>query len=1253
MQNNSKLVRILCIWMLLHGNFAIAAPFTVSNTNDSGAGSLRQAITDLNNTGTPGVPATSNTISFTLPGPGTSISLGSDLPVITKGVTISVGSGPNPTITGNNRRAIATSQASVSMSNVSISGSRATGGAGTAGGGGGLGAGGAIYVDLGTTFTLSGSSLANCSAQGGAGSLGNSGSSANGGGGGGASFVETKDASSTTGGGTIGSTIYGGRAGSSNGLTGGAAGSSRPATVPSTTYTGYDGGTNAYGTVNNGSGAGSVLNGGYFAGAGGPSGVEGGGGSAGGYGGAGGDGGATGGTTYNGAGGRAAAGAGGGGYGGGGGGAVGTTTLYSAGSGGGGGGFGGGGGNAGGANFAGGNVTGGYGGGGGYGAGGGGGAPGANFGPGAGGRGGNYGGNGGYSGTAGTGGGGGALGGSIFVGDTATLNIGDSVSITTAATPLIAGAAGGVNATVGTTEGPDIFLFKNAQVVFNGTGVLAVPYSIKCDTNTNVPTSPTNMRDFGVTINGVGNSITFTSTANNYYGGTTITNGTLTASVANLPFPNNTTTQASVNIQAGGTLNFSNGVSAASTNIITNSGNLNITGTTTLNTLGSITNSGTMTLTAALSGTGTLTNTGVINVNSLGVLTKPTTFTNTGTTNLNGTGNISGAYTGGTGSILTVGNTSASGYTTSGNISGFSTVKTVFAGTVFTINNTVTGGTSSTFNIGVNTTTALNNGASLSGFNTVIIDGMLSINAGATYTLGSSHNLTGSGTISNSGQFYINSSDVAFSGSFTNNQTGNLIISGTPNIIFSGGAFTNQGNIISNFSTSNSLPLIQLPMVVIPSSLDLSHGIITVGYNNTYIAEGDYPLITAGTPPVTGVAILPQPTRYVSNWSLSTVGNTLFVSVERDGFGDHALTESAAAIGDYLEELGSGSPSQFQIDLLNALELIDTDQELTVALLSLLPPQYNLLVTSQLLDSLIGNVEIRLASLNNGYYSAGENDATLSNNFWVRPFSTSGKQGARGDLQAYTDSSHGWILGIDSIVNSNFTLGLAGSYAKTYVEDTLTPTTNTNIHTYLATCYASMEYPGDTYLDALFSGGVSNYHGVRTIQLPGYMQTASANYSSQQFTVKAMVSKYLSYDMWQLTPRAMMQYIFIRQPLYTEDGADGFDNNVEANNMNLFRMGLGADLSVPFTTRSILSIPVVYAMAYYDAKGGAETTNTSFVSGGPILTNTVQSAKLLYKLGFRYELKLSERFQVVGNYDLLWRQKFQGQEAFINLRFTF
>lgn len=72
-----------CACSLLWPATAQAATFTVTNTNDSGAGSLRQAILDANNT------AGVDTINFNIPGPGVkTITPLSNLPQITEGVLI-------------------------------------------------------------------------------------------------------------------------------------------------------------------------------------------------------------------------------------------------------------------------------------------------------------------------------------------------------------------------------------------------------------------------------------------------------------------------------------------------------------------------------------------------------------------------------------------------------------------------------------------------------------------------------------------------------------------------------------------------------------------------------------------------------------------------------------------------------------------------------------------------------------------------------------------------------------------------------------------------------------------------------------------------------------------------------------------------------------------------------------------------------------------------------------------------------------
>jgi len=170
--NFIKLILLLC---LIPG-LSTATTWVVSSINDSGVGSLRDAINSLN--GVTG--AAGDTIQFN---PGVDpIILLTDLPVIKKRVTITSPSAPvgGQVISGNNvARIFATNgagvanAASLTLTNLKLTNGLARGGNGGTnggtGGGGGLGAGGAVYMDLGQTLTLNNTIIQSCTAQGGSG----------------------------------------------------------------------------------------------------------------------------------------------------------------------------------------------------------------------------------------------------------------------------------------------------------------------------------------------------------------------------------------------------------------------------------------------------------------------------------------------------------------------------------------------------------------------------------------------------------------------------------------------------------------------------------------------------------------------------------------------------------------------------------------------------------------------------------------------------------------------------------------------------------------------------------------------------------------------------------------------------------------------------------------------------------------------------------------------------------------------------
>ncbi|MCE9556896.1 MAG: hypothetical protein K8T91_26410 [Planctomycetes bacterium] len=236
-----------------------AALFTVLNTNDSGAGSLRQAILDANNEGsfpgqdiiqfdTSGVFSTPQTVtalfanrlvstgvtSTDWQGP-TAYRITSNIVINgpASGLTIAAAqSGAANSVSLTQRLFTVNSGASLSLFDMTLTGGVAKGGNGgtpggrSAGGGGALGAGGAIFADratlniTGVTFTsnqaVGGDGTFSASSSSSGGGAGGGGMAANGGGGSGGSAAGNP--------GGAGGGPNGGAAGGGNGISGGLGG---------------------------------------------------------------------------------------------------------------------------------------------------------------------------------------------------------------------------------------------------------------------------------------------------------------------------------------------------------------------------------------------------------------------------------------------------------------------------------------------------------------------------------------------------------------------------------------------------------------------------------------------------------------------------------------------------------------------------------------------------------------------------------------------------------------------------------------------------------------------------------------------------------------------------------------------------------------------------------------------------------------------------------------------------------------------
>ncbi|NGX44454.1 MAG: hypothetical protein K1060chlam3_00621, partial [Candidatus Anoxychlamydiales bacterium] len=158
-----KLLFIILAFLFINKSFA--ATITVTDNSDSGAGTLRAALT---------APVAGETIEFSLLAGSTTISLASALPSIAVNLTIDgTNTAGRVTINGQGQApgffitAGTVSISELNMTECVSQGSSGGDGQIEAGGGGGMSAGGGVFVNTGATVTLSDLTFDGCSAAGG------------------------------------------------------------------------------------------------------------------------------------------------------------------------------------------------------------------------------------------------------------------------------------------------------------------------------------------------------------------------------------------------------------------------------------------------------------------------------------------------------------------------------------------------------------------------------------------------------------------------------------------------------------------------------------------------------------------------------------------------------------------------------------------------------------------------------------------------------------------------------------------------------------------------------------------------------------------------------------------------------------------------------------------------------------------------------------------------------------------------------
>lgn len=253
-------------------------------------------------------------------------------------------------------------------------------------------------------------------------------------------------------------------------------------------------------------------------------------------------------------------------------------------------------------------------------------------------------------------------------------------------------------------------------------------------------------------------------------------------------------------------------------------------------------------------------------------------------------------------------------------------------------------------------------------------------------------------------------------------------------------------------------------------------------------------------------------------------------------------------------------------------------------------------------------------------------DGSKRRGFWTKAFGTRGNQDQKHDYAGYDSNTWGMAFGADTLLESNWLVGAALTYAYTAVDmNNFRSGDDTNIKTYQATGYASRDF-GKWYLDGMFAYAHQKFDTSRDTSVSGI---AKGDFSGHQLAARISAGMpFVLSGAATFTPMLGLEWNRISQDGYTETGAGALSMDVDGETASRVRSVFGAKLSTEKLLANGLNImPSVHAHWRHDFNNDGIDSTSTFTGGGASFKTPGQDlASDTYNVGASLAFQKSKNF---------------------------
>jgi len=300
----------------------------------------------------------------------------------------------------------------------------------------------------------------------------------------------------------------------------------------------------------------------------------------------------------------------------------------------------------------------------------------------------------------------------------------------------------------------------------------------------------------------------------------------------------------------------------------------------------------------------------------------------------------------------------------------------------------------------------------------------------------------------------------------------------------------------------------------------------------------------------------------------------------------------------------------------------------------------------------------RLASLRNGTETAmvaGETGNGLQG--WIQAFGQTATQDRRDGIDGYDADTYGVAVGLDTAnAIKAGTLGVALSYADTEVDSNNANRTNSNVNSYQLSVYGDYDIAPQTYLSGSLAYARNNIDQTRTNVGGVAGLTANADYDSNQYIAYLEAGReYMVGNRTSLTPNVLAHYQHISINDYTETGAGGANLNVNNEDLNIFELGVGAELAWDLNGDNGSKIRPAINVGYrHDLIGDDVSSTSNFTGGGASFqTNGLEAANGTGNVGASISYAMDNNWAFTADYDYEVKSDYDAHSGYVRAGYKF